>query len=154
MSDPMSAPTVASDTDSPTKETGDVRRARAQPPKPLYKGDSSTYDVDPGKGWVLFAGIMLAVIGALNVVYGIAAIGNSKFYVRDVEFVFANLKTWGWLLLDRRRRPARSRRSGSSWRPSGARWLGIAFAVVNMVRPVPRAARPSGVGGDGLLRST
>ena len=35
--------------------------------------DDPTYRVDPGHGWVLFAGIMLAVVGVLNVAYGIAA---------------------------------------------------------------------------------
>ena len=55
---------------------------------------------------MLFAGIMLAIIGVLNVIYGIAAVGDSKFYVRDVEYVFANLNTWGWLLIGRRRGPA------------------------------------------------
>ncbi len=104
----------------------------AQPPKPLYEGDSSTYDVDPGKGWVLFAGIMLAVIGTLNVIYGIAAIGNSKFYVRDVEFVFANLKTWGWVLLIVgivQLVTAFGIFTAAEW----ARWLGIGFAAANMV---------------------
>ena len=30
-------------------------------------------------GWVTFAGIMLLIGGVLNVIYGIAAIGNSSF---------------------------------------------------------------------------
>ncbi len=60
--------------------------------------DDPTYHVDPGKGWVLFAGIMLALIGALNVAYGIAAISDSTFYVRNVQFIIADLKTFGWFL--------------------------------------------------------
>jgi uncharacterized membrane protein HdeD (DUF308 family) len=62
-------------------------------------GSSDTYGADPGRGWLLFAGIMLVLIGVLNVIYGIAAIDNSTFYVRDVEFVLADLQTWGWVLL-------------------------------------------------------
>ena len=83
-------------------------------------------------------------------VYGIAAIDNSTFYVRDVEFVLADLKTWGWVLLVigigqlaaafgvwRRRNGAAG--SGSCSRRSTC-------------RPVPRPAGPPGVGADGLLR--
>ena len=60
--------------------------------------DDPTYNVDPGKGWVLFAGIMLGLVGVLNLIYGIGAIADSRFYVRDVAYVFGNLNTWGWLL--------------------------------------------------------
>jgi hypothetical protein len=56
-------------------------------------------DEPRGYGWVMFAGSMLALVGSLNFIYGIAAVSNSKFYVRDVQYVFADLKTWGWVLL-------------------------------------------------------
>ena len=54
---------------------------------------------DYGYGWVLFAGVLLLVAGTLNTIYGIAAIDDSKFFVNDTEYVFANLNTWGWILL-------------------------------------------------------
>jgi hypothetical protein len=54
---------------------------------------------DRGYGWVAFAGTMLALVGTLNVVYGIAGISNSKFYVRDVTYVISDINTWGWFLL-------------------------------------------------------
>ena len=41
---------------------------------------TSSYDDDayiPGEGWVLFAGTMLALLGGMNLVYGIAAVSNS-----------------------------------------------------------------------------
>jgi hypothetical protein len=50
-------------------------------------------------GWVTFAGIMLVIAGILNVIYGIAAIGNSDFFVHNAHYVFSNLKTWGWVTL-------------------------------------------------------
>ena len=52
-----------------------------------------------GTGWVLFAGSMIALVGLINFIYGIAAIDNSQFYVRDAEFVISDLNTWGWFLL-------------------------------------------------------
>ena len=50
-------------------------------------------------GWVTFAGVLLVLSGALNVIYGIAAIGNSKFFNQNAEFIVSNLKTWGWITL-------------------------------------------------------
>ena len=41
---------------------------------------------------------MLAVVGVLNLAYGIAAISDSTFYVHDVKYVLGDLKTWGWFL--------------------------------------------------------
>jgi uncharacterized membrane protein (DUF2068 family) len=36
----------------------------------------------------------------VNVIYGIAAIDNSTFFVQDARYVvFHDLNTWGWLLL-------------------------------------------------------
>jgi hypothetical protein len=37
--------------------------------------------------------------GVLNIVYGISAIGNSKFFVHNAQYVFGSLKTWGWITL-------------------------------------------------------
>jgi hypothetical protein len=52
-----------------------------------------------GAGRVLFAAVLLGVGGVLNVIYGIAAIGNSHFFVQHQHYVFANLKSWGWVTL-------------------------------------------------------
>ena len=50
-------------------------------------------------GWVTFAGVMLLLVGTLNVIYGIAAIGDSSFFVNDTRYIFGNLNTWGWITL-------------------------------------------------------
>jgi hypothetical protein len=47
----------------------------------------------------LFAGILLMVAGTLNIIYGIAAVSDSKFFVNDTTFVFSNLHTWGWITI-------------------------------------------------------
>ena len=56
------------------------------------------YD-EPGGGWILFAGIMLMLVGVLNVIWGIAAIGDSSFFVNDQKYILSNLNTWGWVTL-------------------------------------------------------
>jgi hypothetical protein len=36
-----------------------------------------------GFGWLVFAGIIMSIAGVLNVVYGIAAIGDASFFVHE-----------------------------------------------------------------------
>ena len=52
-----------------------------------------------GYGLVLFAATLLLVVGCFNLIHGIAAIANSHVFVANAHFVFANLKTWGWITL-------------------------------------------------------
>jgi hypothetical protein len=54
---------------------------------------------EAGGGWLLFAGIMLMLVGVLNVIWGIAAIDNSSFFVNDSKYILSNLNTWGWITL-------------------------------------------------------
>ncbi len=50
-----------------------------------------------GVGSALFVGILLMVAGVLNIIYGIAAVGDASFFVNDTQFVFSSLHTWGWI---------------------------------------------------------
>jgi len=52
-----------------------------------------------GYGLVLFAAILLLMVGFFNMIYGIAAIANSHVFVANAHYVFANLRTWGWITL-------------------------------------------------------
>jgi hypothetical protein len=42
---------------------------------------------------------MLLMLGALNVIEGIAAVGNSRFFVADATYIVGSLNTWGWVML-------------------------------------------------------
>jgi uncharacterized membrane protein len=52
-----------------------------------------------GVGRALFVGILLLIVGTLNVFYGIAAVANSSFYVAEERYVFGGLHTWGWITI-------------------------------------------------------
>jgi len=52
-----------------------------------------------GAGSALFVGILLMIAGVLNIVYGIAAVGNADFFVNDTQYVFSSLHTWGWITI-------------------------------------------------------
>ncbi|MGO9753626.1 MAG: hypothetical protein ACLP22_19365 [Solirubrobacteraceae bacterium] len=51
-----------------------------------------------GLGRTLFVAIMLVIAGILDVIYGIAAVGNAHFFA-NTAYVFANLHTWGWITI-------------------------------------------------------
>ena len=57
------------------------------------------YDYDQGYGWVVFAGVLLMVLGTANFIEGIAAIGNSHFSVANTHYIAGSLNTWGWIVL-------------------------------------------------------
>jgi hypothetical protein len=64
-------------------------------------GETSVAGDETGVGWIIFAGIMLMIGGVLNVIYGIAAIDNSKFFSHSTEtqYILSGLNTWGWVTL-------------------------------------------------------
>jgi hypothetical protein len=52
-----------------------------------------------GAGSALFVGILLMIAGVIDIVYGIAAVGNSHFYTEQGTYVFSSLHTWGWITI-------------------------------------------------------
>jgi hypothetical protein len=56
-------------------------------------------DETRGLGRAIFAAVLLMVGGILNIIWGIAAIGNSSFFVHNTHYVFSSLKGWGWITL-------------------------------------------------------
>jgi hypothetical protein len=52
-----------------------------------------------GYGLVLFASVLLLVVGFFNMLYGIAAIANSHVLVANAHYVIGDLRAWGWVTL-------------------------------------------------------
>jgi hypothetical protein len=96
------------------------------------RADEMAYAEDPRSGWVTFAAIMLGMLAVLNLIYGIAAIGDSSFFVGDAKFVLAGLNTWGWVLTLVGIAQGLTA-IGVFMRWTGVRWLGVAFATINAV---------------------
>jgi hypothetical protein len=53
---------------------------------------------DEGRGLIVFAFVMLLIIGAFNLVDGIAAIADSHFFVANAHYVIGDLNAWGWTM--------------------------------------------------------
>jgi hypothetical protein len=66
---------------------------------PRTSSYASYAEDDLANGWGWFAGVLLLVLGTMNVIEGIAAIGSAHFFVGNAHYVFGDLKTWGWVVL-------------------------------------------------------
>lgn len=62
-------------------------------------GYTAYSDDDRGYGWVAFAGVLLLVVGTLNCIEGIAAIGNAHFFHHGTNYIMGSLNAWGWTIL-------------------------------------------------------
>jgi hypothetical protein len=52
-----------------------------------------------GAGRVVFAAILLLVVGILNIIYGIGALDDANIFVNDTRFILDDLNTLGWVLI-------------------------------------------------------
>jgi hypothetical protein len=83
-------------------------------------------------GWWVFAGVLLLIAGVLNIIYGIASIGDSKFFTEHGTYIISGLHTWGWILLIigvLEMIAAFSLFSGGEF----GRWFGIFIASLNAI---------------------
>ena len=56
------------------------------------------YTQGRGLGLIIFASVMLAVIGFFNLLDGIAAIANSHVFIGNAHYVVGDLRLWGWVM--------------------------------------------------------
>ena len=52
-----------------------------------------------GAGRVVFAAILLMLVGTINIIYGIGALDDANIFVNDTRFILTNLNTLGWVLI-------------------------------------------------------
>jgi len=97
--------------------------------EPAYSGYEDAEEAR-GDGWVLFAGVMLAMLGVLNLIDGIAAVSNSTFFTANAKYVLSGLNTWGWVLICMGVLQGLAA-IGVWMRVKGVRWLGVAIAALN-----------------------
>ena len=77
----------------------------SRPPHTARSGDAlppspSAHRADPAPwmaGMTTFAGVMLIIAGAFNVIEGVVALFQNEVYVAGRQYVFAfDLTAWGW----------------------------------------------------------
>ena len=52
-----------------------------------------------GSGRVVFAAVLLMLVGTINIIYGIGALDDANVFVNDTRFILTNLNTLGWALI-------------------------------------------------------
>jgi hypothetical protein len=86
--------------------------------------------------WVIFAGVMMVLLGCLNFFYGLAAVLNDDVVVVGGHgAIIADLTAWGWvtmivaviLVLT-----GRGLLTGAEW----ARWVGVLVVGLNAIEQV------------------
>ena len=85
-----------------------------------------------GYGFVLFASVLLLVVGFFNMIYGIAAIANSHVFTANAHYVIGNLRAWGWVTLIisvLQLVAAGGVLAGNQW----ARWFAVAVVGLNAI---------------------
>lgn len=53
---------------------------------------------DTGRGWMVFAGVMLLLAAAFNAVYGFGALLNDD-YLAEESLLYGTVSVWGWLAI-------------------------------------------------------
>ena len=86
-----------------------------------------------GTGWLLFAWLMLLAGGAMNVIQGFAALGQSRFWGETGStLVYGDLRQWGWFLL--LWGVVLLVAAVNLWRGGRlGRWVGIGAAALNLI---------------------
>ena len=106
---------------------------RATPSRgPAQASDTYYYEEDRGYGWLVFAGALLVMLGVMNIIEGIAAISRSHFFVANAQYVFGDLKAWGWTTLILGAAQALIG-TGIFFRNQIARWAGVVAASLNAI---------------------
>jgi hypothetical protein len=52
-----------------------------------------------GLGLVMFASVVVGIVGIFNLIYGIAAVANAHVFVAGAHYVWGDLRFWGWVTL-------------------------------------------------------
>ena len=52
-----------------------------------------------GAGRVVFAAVILLIVGTLNIIYGIGALDDANIFTDDTRYILTNLNTLGWVLI-------------------------------------------------------
>jgi hypothetical protein len=87
-------------------------------------------------GWIIFAAVMAIVVGAFNVIQGLAALFNDEYYaIVNGDLLVFDFTAWGWLTLIwgiLLVLAGFALSSGKEW----ARWFTIILIVINMIGQV------------------
>jgi hypothetical protein len=95
-------------------------------------GSAPSYGVDRSGGLLIFAAVLLGVLGLFNLLDGISAVAKSSFFIGGARFVVGDLRSWGWTVLILGALQVLCA-FGVMVRNQFARWFGVAVLALNAV---------------------
>jgi len=114
---------------SALKTNGAHTAPKSIEPLPAYPGQQPTYK---GAGWILFATAMFVIAACLSIIWGIAAVSSSHFFVAGARYIISGLNTWGWVSIGIGAVEALA--ALSIWRGGQfGRWFGIVAASLGII---------------------
>lgn len=63
------------------------------------RSSRGTGDRVEGHGLLIFAAVLLMVLGVFNLLDGIAAVARSHVFIANAHYVVGDLRAWGWVVL-------------------------------------------------------
>lgn len=87
---------------------------------------------DDGRGLLMFAAVLLGVLGFFNLLDGIAAINRSHVFVNDALYVVGDLRAWGWVMTILGGLMLLAA-FGVAARNQAARWFGVLVVSLNLI---------------------
>ena len=95
-------------------------------------GARPTYGGDRSRGLLVFAAVLLGMLGLFNLLDGISAVAKSSFFIAGARFVVGDLRAWGWTVLILGALQVLAA-FGVMVRSQFARWFGVAVLALNAV---------------------
>jgi hypothetical protein len=59
----------------------------------------TAYDEGGHSGLLIYAAVLVGILGLSNLLDGIAAVARSSVFVGNARYVFGDLRAWGWVML-------------------------------------------------------
>ena len=88
----------------------------------------------PWTGWTIFAAVMLAVVGGMNLIQGLVALFEDDYFVvrSGDDLLLTTFTTWGWIMViwgAIQVAAGHGLNSGKGW----ARWLAIGVVSISIL---------------------
>jgi hypothetical protein len=93
------------------------------------------YDEGGHSGLMIYAAVLVGILGFWNLLDGIAAVARSSVFIGNARYVVGDLRAWGWvvLILGTLQLVAAL---GVMARNQLARWFGVAILALNLLAQI------------------
>ena len=95
----------------------------------------TAYGEEGHSGPLIYAAVLVGILGLSNLLEGIAGIARSGVFVGNARYVFGDIRTWGWVMLILGALQFAAA-LGVVARSQLARWFAVAVLAVNVLAQI------------------